>query len=156
MNGLTVDPRTVAVHEDITFVANYTKDPSQWVTVKFALPSGVEFKDGAKTEYEILKTQTLREQNVVTPGHNADTLPVGKKLEWKVDFDSKLTENITYTAELVRDDGQFKTISVEVGANGSLINPENNTFEVLKTAEQADIIAPVSYTHLTLPTTPYV
>ena len=141
MNGLTVDPRTVAVHEDITFVADYTKDPSQWVTVKFALPSGVEFKDGAKTEYEILKTQTLREQNVVTPDHKVDTLPVGKKLQWNIGFDSKLTENITYTAELVRDDGQFKTISVEVGANGSLINPENNTFEVLKTAEQADIIA---------------
>lgn len=141
MNGLTVDPRTVAVHEDITFVANYTKDPSQWVTVKFALPKDVEFADDAVTEYEILKTKSLREQNVVTPDHKADTLPVGKKLQWNIEFDSKLTEDKTYTAELVRDDGQFKTISVEVEANGSLINPEKNTFEVLKTAEQADIIA---------------
>ena len=141
MNGLTVDPRTVAVHEDITFVANYTKDPSQWVTVKFALPKDVEFADDAVTEYEILKTKSLREQNVVTPDHKADTLPVGKKLQWNIEFDSKLTKDKTYTAELVRDDGQFKTISVEVEANGSLINPEKNTFEVLKTAEQADIIA---------------
>lgn len=141
MNGLTVDPRTVAVHEDITFVANYTKDPSQWVTVKFALPKDVEFADDAVTEYEILKTKSLREQNVVTPDHKADTLPVGKKLQWNIEFDSKLIEDKTYTAELVRDDGQFKTISVEVEANGSLINPEKNTFEVLKTASEDDIKA---------------
>ena len=141
MNDLRVDPRTVAVHEDITFVANYTKDPSQWVTVKFALPSGVEFKDGAKTQYEILKTQTLGKQGVTTPAHRVDTVPEGKKLEWNVNFDSKLAENKTYTAELVRDDDQFKTISVEAGANGSLINTENNTFEVLNTASEDEVKA---------------
>ncbi len=141
MNGLTVDPKTVSVHEDITFVAEYEKDPSQWVTVKFALPSNVEFEDGAVTKYEILKTKSLADQNVVTPAHKENTLPIGKKLQWKIDFDSNLTEDKTYTAELVKDDDQFKTITVEVGENGSIVNSENNNFEVLKITKKADIIA---------------
>ena len=141
MNGLKVDPKTVSVHEDIIFEAEYEKDSSQWVTVKFALPEGVEFEAGSKTEYEILKTQTLRQQKVSIPDHKKETIPVGEKLEWNVNFDSKLTENKTYTAELVRDDDQFKTISVKVGENGKLKEENKNTFEVLKNAEEADIIA---------------
>lgn len=140
MDGKTVNPREIIIHENKTFEAVYSKDEAQWIKVDFKLPEGVAFEDGAKTEFEILKSKSPAEQEVSIPAHKEDTVPVGKKLLWDVDLNTALNSHTTFTAELVKDEGQFKTITVVPGENGKLNSPEVDTFEVLKTVSDEEVI----------------
>jgi len=111
----TALPFTVTLANNVINVY-YVKDSSQWNTVTFI--AGANGTLTGTTSFTNILDGTAWADAVTVPTPVADT---GYKFDsWSADFPSNVTESATYTANFVKDDSQWYTVTFAAGANGNL------------------------------------
>jgi hypothetical protein len=119
--GYTFDGWTPAfpstVTASATYTANFVKDDTQWFTVTFA--AGANGTLSGTTSFPNILTGTdwsTAVTTVPTPVPNTGYTFDG----WTPAFPSTVTASATYTANFVKDDTQWFTVTFAAGANGTL------------------------------------
>lgn len=125
-----------AVHEDVTYTANFDYDDSQYVTVDFV--AGANGTVNGTTSFKVLKGTAWSE--IAVPTVTADA---GYKFDsWSPSFPETVEGDSAYTANFVYDETQYAEINFTAGSNGSLSGV--TTVTALIGSDFGDITLPVT------------
>ncbi|WP_326910362.1 S-layer homology domain-containing protein [Sedimentibacter sp. MB31-C6] len=120
-DGITLlgNPSNVSVdNNSMSIIVKNAKDTSKWNTVTFE--AGANGSISGTTLYEDILDGTAWNTAVTTlPTYEADS---GYKFDgWTpTPFATTITEDLVYTANFVKDEDQWNTVTFEAGANGSI------------------------------------
>lgn len=125
-------PATIT--ESATYTATFASAALQYVTVSFT--AGIGGSLSGETSFDVLKGTAWTD--ITVPEYAAEA---GYKFNgWTPEFPETINENAVYTANFIKDDNQYATVTFAAGENGTIAG--TSTYTVLKGTKWSEITVP--------------